>query len=204
MDQRALYLAFEALVTDVLFTAPPYYLAKNNPDVFVYQWDHLSQFDNPWGGFAHHSLDYMCMLPPVCGGSPSLTRLKADRLMYRCGFSGLFGGLDPILQPAEREMARKLQHDWITFANGGTPPYPAYGSSRTRQIYGPNSVAHVESGKSYINRPTEWFDRIQGHLEEFDNLSTEIITRRTELLSFEYGPGSTNLRKVVQGGPLAI
>lgn len=60
MSKRDLYLALEAIVTDGLFTAPPYFLAEASPECFVYHWDHRSQFDNPWGGFAHHSLDYMC------------------------------------------------------------------------------------------------------------------------------------------------
>lgn len=60
MSKRDFYLALEAIVTDGLFTAPPNLMAESSPECFVYHWDYRSQFKNPWGGFAHHSLDYMC------------------------------------------------------------------------------------------------------------------------------------------------
>lgn len=192
---RDLYLAIESLVTDGLFTAPPYLIAEANPDVFVYHWDHRSQFDNPWGGFAHHSLDYMCKFSShLALGQGSLTSSH---------FAGLFGGLKAILTPEENEMARSLQHDWIVFANGKTP-YPSYSTSKTCRVYGPHSRTHTEDGSTYHERPTAWFDRIKNDLDAFDRLCTELIMRRSQLVSSDYGPGTKHARKVTQGTPLAL
>ncbi|ORY26779.1 Alpha/Beta hydrolase protein [Naematelia encephala] len=175
MTQQELYLACEALATDGLFTAPPYLVAKANPRAHVYHWDHRSQFDNPWGGFAHHSLDYLW----------------------------LFGGLHGIQTEEERELARSLQSDWIHFANG-QPPYPPTGAEGFRRVYGPNSKCTLETAATYKSRPFEWFERIRNELEDFDKLCTDIIMRRPELMSYEYGPGTKNAVKVTQGKPLAL
>lgn len=100
-------------------------------------------------------------------------------------------------------MSGVLQLDWIAFANG-LEPYPSYGAAKNCRVYGPESVAHLEDGSSYSSRPTEWFERIEVDLDAFDRLCTDIILRRPELMSFEYGPATANRRTVSQGAPLMV
>jgi len=95
MSERELYHACEAIVTDAVFCGPAYFLAKNHPDSFVAHWDYRSPFDNAWGGYAHHSLDYL--------------------------FS--WQGLNGILKPHEVALGRATAEDYIRFANG-KEPYP--------------------------------------------------------------------------------
>lgn len=116
---------------------------------------------------------------------------------------GLFGGLKAILADDENAMSKTLQSHWISFANG-KDPYPAYGKERNCQVYGPTSVAHVENGTSYSSRPIEWFERIKNDLDAFDRLCTDIILRRPELMSFDFGPGTKHARTVTQGAPLMV
>ncbi|KAI3620874.1 alpha beta-hydrolase [Moniliophthora roreri] len=59
MSQRELYLACESFITDIIFTAPVYYMSQAHPNAVVGHWDYHSTFDNAWNGFAHHSMDYL-------------------------------------------------------------------------------------------------------------------------------------------------
>ena len=63
MDAKEAFPCIEALLSDSMFIAPPYYIASANPEqCYAYHFNQVSRFDNAWGGFAHHSLDYMCAL----------------------------------------------------------------------------------------------------------------------------------------------
>ncbi|WVQ85412.1 hypothetical protein IAT38_007577 [Cryptococcus sp. DSM 104549] len=175
MSELEKFNAVESMVTDGIFGASPAYLAEANPDkVYVYHWDHASQFKNAWGGYAHHSLDYMW----------------------------LFGNVSAIVSPQERELIRAIGTDFITFANG-IDPFPSYGAEKNARRYGPLSTWSVVDEK-YDGRPFEWFVNIGPHLDAVDALCTDIIMRRPQLVSPEYGPGSKNRVKVTQGKPMAL
>ncbi|KAF5370761.1 hypothetical protein D9758_002121 [Tetrapyrgos nigripes] len=163
MTRKELYHACEAIVTDAVFCGPAYFMAKNHPDAFVAHWDYRSPFDNAWGGYAHHSLDYF--------------------------FS--WQGLNGILKPHEIALGRATAEDYIRFANG-QEPYPrgvkdGTSSKRACRVYTAEAKAEVFCWDEYKGRRIEWFERMGKYMDKFDKLAFEITMRRSKLVSLEEG-----------------
>ncbi|ORY22903.1 Alpha/Beta hydrolase protein [Naematelia encephala] len=162
MSAQEVSPCLQLVLTDCMFTAPPYYIEQANPEkTYSYHFNQASELDNPWRGLAHHSLDYMYV----------------------------FGNIRFRLNEASRKLTKVMASDFLTFANGKAP-YPAVGDKMTSRTYGPNGAYDVTEGPSAIMRPVEWFEEIKPYMNELFKLAGDLNVYQSELLSYDYGPGS--------------
>ncbi|CDK25309.1 unnamed protein product [Kuraishia capsulata CBS 1993] len=151
----------EQFTSDGMYILPNYVFTKGNADtdkLYTFHFNQLSEYDNAWGGYAHHSLDNAHVWLNLYNTFPD----------------------------HGKKLAIAMATAWLNFANGKEEPFEKWNSGNRYLNFGPSgeigrfvtrSDDEVRAGRYNI------WDKIisAGLVEEFGRVSEDINLERTKL-----------------------
>ncbi|KAK7675905.1 hypothetical protein QCA50_021157 [Cerrena zonata] len=155
MSNKEVFDVIELFTTDGMYLVPNYAFIKSNPSVHAYQFNQASHYENPWKGYAHHSLDN----------------------------TYIWGVLNHTFPKDAQSLSESMTKTWIDFANG-KKLWPKFENGEIYKTFGPNNQEdQVFLKDEKIRGRYKLWDQIiaNGLLEDFGKVSEDLNLKRTDV-----------------------
>lgn len=155
MSNKEVFDVIELFTTDGMYLVPNYAFIKSNPSVHAYQFNQASHYENPWKGYAHHSLDN----------------------------TYIWGVLNHTFPKDAQSLSESMTKTWIDFANG-KKLWPEFENGEIYKTFGPNNQEdQVYLKDEKIRGRYKLWDQIiaNGLLEDFGKVSEDLNLKRTDV-----------------------